>query len=853
MSGTGVKVSQRLLTAAGGQSPRPQSSLLHTWSLSGLPRRQFLGRLAFLALILFLVAVSIICFVNAIRWVNKPFAGFLMNERMVTGNVGQYHWPGTQAGLRYPDKILTADDQPISSRRDLDRVIQRMRLGESINYTINRGGRLIELSIPTQRFTWLDLVMTFGVTFVSGLALLFIGCMVFLVKPDTGPSWSFLLFCFFLGAYAITAFDIQSTHWGFARLYFFVLAFVPAAAIHLSLVFPERSRLVDRHPTIALVSYLLSAVLITPLEIFYPRQPFMIPYQMILAYLFIGALAIAGSSLLSYFRRTSALARQRAKVVLAGATLAFPLPALAQYLSLFGGVPVQNNFLAIPVIAFPASIAYAIVKHNLFDVDVYIKRAVGYGIMTAVVGAAYFSIQTTMTGVLGPVFGEYRETVYPVVFAILVVFLFNPINRRVQGTVEKVFFRKQLDYKQTISAVSNALTSMLDLDHILSQVVQTIRKQMFVDTVGVVVLEPQSEACKTFFRTDSPQKGRDEAREVRMANDDPLLTLIREETTLITKYDLEEDPRYSSCRESCLKTLSGMAATLAIPLMYQGKVTGLLALGYKKSGQFYGRDDIDLLRTMADQAAVATKNAIAHQEVVRYAEELEASLRRIQLLESIKTNLAKFVPKTVQQLIEESPEAPLLEKRESDVSVLFADITGYTRLSAQLELDEVNRLVERYFGAFLDEILQNGGDVNETAGDGLMVIFQDPDPQRHARAAATTALRIRRRTLEINDELTGQFEPITMHVGLNSGIAAVGATKIEGLAGTRWTFTASGPTTNVAARLAALATGGTVVLSEETARRLGDDFTLEDLGPQSLKNVERPVRAYRLLAERPAP
>ena len=51
-----------------------------------------------------------------------------------------------------------------------------------------------------------------------------------------------------------------------------------------------------------------------------------------------------------------------------------------------------------------------------------------------------------------------------------------------------------------------------------------------------------------------------------------------------------------------------------------------------------------------------------------------------------------------------------------------------------------NRLVERYFGAFLDEIVRNGGDVNETAGDGLMVIFQDPDPRRHAHAAVTTAL-----------------------------------------------------------------------------------------------------------------
>ena len=203
----------------------------------------------------------------------------------------------------------------------------------------------------------------------------------------------------------------------------------------------------------------------------------------------------------------------------------------------------------------------------------------------------------------------------------------------------------------------------------------------------------------------------------------------------------------------------------------------------------------------------------------------------------------------MRELIEQSPEAPLLDKGEKDVAVLFADISGYTRLSAQLEFSEVNRLVESYFSAFLDEILKQGGDVNETAGDGLMVIFQDPDPNRHARAATSAALGIQRRAQEISAQLQGRYEPIAIRVGINSGIASVGVTKIEGMAGTRWTYTASGTTTNVAARLAALAEGGTVILSEETARRIGDRFKTQELGPQLLKNVPEPVRTYRLVIE----
>jgi class 3 adenylate cyclase len=300
--------------------------------------------------------------------------------------------------------------------------------------------------------------------------------------------------------------------------------------------------------------------------------------------------------------------------------------------------------------------------------------------------------------------------------------------------------------------------------------------------------------------------------------------------------------------------LSALGLLAWVPFDVNERLRGGIGLGEKLMGDPYGPDDAELLVTLANQTAVAVQKATAHAEVVRYANELAASLRRIQILESMKANLAKFVPKTVQALIEESPEAPLLDKREADVSVMFVDIRGYTRLSATMDLERVNQLVEVYFGAFLDEILKLGGDVNETAGDGLMVIFRDSDTRRHATAAVLAALGIQHRTREINATLEGFFEPIAMHVGVNSGIASVGATKIEGVAGTRWTYTASGPTTNIAARLAALGEDGGIVISEETRRRLGDTFAIEeDMGLQALKNVAEPVRAHRLRAEQREP
>src|SRR5438552_3605512 len=245
-----------------------------------------------------------------------------------------------------------------------------------------------------------------------------------------------------------------------------------------------------------------------------------------------------------------------------------------------------------------------------------------------------------------------------------------------------------------------------------------------------------------------------------------------------------------------------------------------------------------------------TVDGILHPERVTLllADDERGAFRRVGGGDGL-AGLSKFVPRTVQRLIEQAPDAPELAKRETDVSVLFVDIAGYTRLAGRLDAATVDRLVERYFGAFLDEILKNGGDVNETAGDGLMVIFQDADPRRHARSAVTTALALLRRAREIN-AAEPLDEPIALHVGVNSGRAAVGATKIEGTAGTRWTYTASGPVTNVAARLAALGDDA-IQLGEATTARLPSRVGLEDLGEVPLRNVEEPVRVYRLRVPEP--
>ncbi len=229
--------------------------------------------------------------------------------------------------------------------------------------------------------------------------------------------------------------------------------------------------------------------------------------------------------------------------------------------------------------------------------------------------------------------------------------------------------------------------------------------------------------------------------------------------------------------------------------------------------------------------------------------ELERTLRRVELLERVKGHLDKFVPESVRSLIETAPEAPDLDKHERDVSVLFLDVAGYSRMSERVACRDVDFLIQHYFSAFLDDIYANRGDINETTGDGLMILFLDPDERAHAANAVSTAVAISRRVQTLNRQLAGRFEPVSLRLGINSGQALVGSSRFEGLSGTRWTFTATGSVTNIAARLGALAEHGQILIGEETANRTRDRFRLQPLGPRQLRNVTEPVNVFRVLGE----
>lgn len=299
---------------------------------------------------------------------------------------------------------------------------------------------------------------------------------------------------------------------------------------------------------------------------------------------------------------------------------------------------------------------------------------------------------------------------------------------------------------------------------------------------------------------------------------------------------------------------------LAVPFQINDELIGLLGLGQKLTEEPYTREDKELLGTLVNNLVVALKNALSFEEIKRLNEELtqknieleealkklQAAIRKVELLESIKANLCKFVPATVTRMIEESPTFETMQARERDMSVMFLDIEGYTKLTEEVGGTEVNSLVERYFSVFMDAIYANNGDVMETSGDGLMVLFLSPGAETNALEAVRAALTIREKTNQVNQQSALVSRPLAINIGITSGEAFVGASKFDSVTGSRWAYTAHGNVVNMAARICSKARGGAIYANEETVRRVSHHFGFQSLGKFRLKNLSEEVEIYEL-------
>lgn len=277
---------------------------------------------------------------------------------------------------------------------------------------------------------------------------------------------------------------------------------------------------------------------------------------------------------------------------------------------------------------------------------------------------------------------------------------------------------------------------------------------------------------------------------------------------------------------------------MAFPIFSGDELLAVISVVSRPNTKFSKKDFL-LMEDLAETAGNVIVNAKQHWKVMQ--EKLKIS--------GILSNLFKFVPQSVRNIVEENPEGINMKKEKKEVTVLFLDLENYTRLSASRPFAEVHAMVEKLFSRFVDPIQRFHGDINETSGDGLMIIFKDHDPKANANNAAKASLDIHEQTILARKSMGEDFPSINVNMGINSGEALLGMTQFSGALDTRMTYTASGPVTNLAARLGSQAKGGDILIGEKTMELIDGLIPIYERDVVELKGIKEPQKVYSLLSK----
>lgn len=265
------------------------------------------------------------------------------------------------------------------------------------------------------------------------------------------------------------------------------------------------------------------------------------------------------------------------------------------------------------------------------------------------------------------------------------------------------------------------------------------------------------------------------------------------------------------------------------PLIHERRPVGVIGVAnFTPDSRVFANDDSNLLSALGDYAAISIVNSQNMQA-------LRASREQVQ------DTFERFVPPSIVQRAIETPDDVTLGGKRQEISVLFADIRGYTAWSENAQPEQVVEVLNHYLDLAAGVILGWEGTLDKFMGDGLMAIFNAPDKQHdHVHRAADAAIALMKAAREVN-EIYGHR--LTYSVGVNVGEAVVGYIGTE----RALNYTAIGDTVNLAKRLQESSAPGQIIVEEAIIKRLGNQVKARPLGELRVKGRKTPAFAYELI------
>jgi signal transduction histidine kinase len=541
----------------------------------------------------------------------------------LTGGYQVVEWASPEArvaGVEIGDRLLAVDGAPAHLRARGD-WRQRVRDGEPSTYRLGkRDGRVIEVSLrplaPGERRAGYGLVVDLGLPAVA-FAYLAVGLVVWAMRPGRDASFAFVLFCSTMAA-ALFGAGWSQGPWDIQWLN---LPLIGATTFHLFTTYPLQPAWLVRQPYLRSMVYAAAAALgvLAFAEGFRHVPP---GGWRTGAFLFtVGAGFASLGVLVAARRRTPAgPAAQRADVVLLGAFVSF-LPVLLVALSHFFIHTTLPWFLAfLWFFVFPIAVGWGIVRRQLFDVRGLARSSVAYGATTLALTGLFALLVTTADAVFARVNINARSPWFSVAFLFFSILALNPLRDRVQAFIDDWFDRDRRSYRRAVREISEAMVSMLSIKEIVDRILIAATDTMGLERAMVLLVDENERTLRAAATRGDWEPA---ALSYMLAAEHPLARQLwlRREILARDSFDDEHDPEL---REACRDAFDTLEVELLVPILFGVDLLGAIAVGRKLSGEGLDVADRGLLRTLANQSAIAIENAKAYDEIAQLNENLEA-------------------------------------------------------------------------------------------------------------------------------------------------------------------------------------------------------------------------------------
>jgi sigma-B regulation protein RsbU (phosphoserine phosphatase) len=528
-----------------------------------------------------------------------------------------------RAGVKDGDVLVAIGDSIIENSIQAQRILNRFSPDDTVIYSVLRQGQVLTLPLHVVRFfnpVYLALALL-------GFGFLFIGWIVGVTRPqDRVPRLFFrmamsgaLLFVL-LGPIFGPGYQ-GSLFWLINTLIAFVL--FPADFVHFFIWFPYEKLSAEKRRWGVPALYLLSLCNFLMI-LFFNTQ------SIAISILFILMGSGFGVFTSSYFHLKEKTQRLPLRSILFGTAV-----GMSGFIYLFimtsttRAIFINHPELLIPVLVvvlIPLSFGYSIFRYHTMDVEIIINRSLVYAATTAHLALLYLILLFLMDTVLKSWIGGGSNNPF-LHFSVLIMsaLLFAPIKDRMQDFVDRRFFRERYDYQKALLNFSQELPGLTHLDEILQKVIYTIGSTMHIESMAIALYDANQLAPHNYV-----QRGILRGQCQLSCTPGGLIEWMALKRRAVLLYPVNLQEMVIPAGEKNI--LEECKIVLAVPMMKQEKLTGVLFMGSKLSQKVFSQEDLDLLTTVANQTAVAIENARLHvEEIEKVKLENEMTVaRRIQ-------------------------------------------------------------------------------------------------------------------------------------------------------------------------------------------------------------------------------